>query len=178
MWWSKALVVLLVVALGPVGCGFRPLYAERPAAEGAVSSDLAAIRVLAIDDRSGQRLRNVLMQRLTPHGESAQPRYSLITQLTESSSGVAQSLDGSATLGNVTIIATFSLIETSSGRSLMGGSARAITSFRYFGPRYGSVALERDAQERSLVELGDDIRAQLAAYFASRSAGFKPETGQ
>jgi LPS-assembly lipoprotein len=178
MWWSRALLVVMLAMLGPAGCGFRPLYGERPAGADHAGAELGMIRVLEINDRAGQVLRNGLVQRLSPRGEMAKPAYTLTVKVNSSNSGVAQSVDGSATLGSMTTLASFALMDIEKGTALFSGTSRSITNFRYYGPRYGSVAVERDAEERALTEIADDIRNQVAAYFASRGAGFKPLIGQ
>ncbi len=77
------MAALLPVALALGGCGFRPLYGSRGNAPGAV--ELAAVTVGPIADRLGQILRNDLTERLSPLGESFEPRYRLDAKLSESS---------------------------------------------------------------------------------------------
>ena len=64
MWWSRALLLFAVLALGPTGCGFRPMYGVPSGPASSVDANLAAIRVGPIKDRIGQQLRNALVQRL------------------------------------------------------------------------------------------------------------------
>lgn len=168
MWWSRALLVVVVLALGPSGCGFRPLYGKP--GDGATASpaaaELATVRIAGIEDRSGQLLRNALLQRLTPGGEPAAAQYYLIVAMTESMEGLAATKTGHATIGRLLMTATFSLIRIDGSKPVFGGSSRSVATFRMLGPSYGTVAIERDAQERALSELADDIRSQLAVFFA------------
>ena len=176
MWWSNipvkpartrrqslgAVALLLGLALlGPAGCGFTPMYAKGGGDKGGVSVDLAAVRIGPIKDRLGQQLRNALVQRLTPQGEPGDYRYTLLVQLTESASDLGYRRDSFATLGNLTMVATIGL--QGDGVGILAGTATTVVSFDYLGPRYASVATERDAEDRAVTQLADDIRSQVAA---------------
>ncbi|MBC7905439.1 MAG: hypothetical protein H7Y60_01670 [Rhodospirillaceae bacterium] len=167
MWWSRALIVLMLVALGPVGCGFRPLYARTDGADTSAAADLATIRVLGIENRSGQQLRNNLVQRLTPLGEPSAPRYTLEVKVTETLEGQAESSDGKATVGRMRLQCSYLLKDIETGRALKSGTARSFASLRYLGPRYASVAAERDTEERVLTDVAEEIRTGLAGWFVS-----------
>lgn len=171
MWWSRALLVVCLLALGPAGCGFRPLYGKPdPATVSPAAAELALIRVEGIEDRTGQQLRNALVQRLSPGGEPASARYSLEVKVTQTMEGLAATRDGNATLGRMRLDASYQLRDAEGRRAVAGGSARALATFRMLGPRYGTMAVERDAEERALSEVAEDIRSQLAVYFANRKA--------
>lgn len=167
MWWSRALIVLVLVALGPVGCGFQPLYGRTDGADTVAAADLAAIRVLGIENRAGQQLRNGLIQRLTPLGEPGNPRYVLNVKMTETLEGQAESSDGKSTVGRMTLNCTYALSDVETGRLIKAGSARSLASMRYLGPRYASVAAERDTEQRVITDMAEEIRSALAVYFAS-----------
>ena len=171
MWWSKPLLVVVVLALGPVGCGFRPLYAKPDGvAASPTAAELATIRVAGIDDRIGQQLRNGLVQRLTPGGETADVRYVLTVKVAQSNEGLAATNDGHVTLGRMMLTATYFLSDRDGAR-VKSGSSRAIATYRTLGPRYGTIAVERDTEERALSELAEDIRSQLAVFFAGNANG-------
>jgi LPS-assembly lipoprotein len=160
MWWCRALLLLALVALGPVGCGFSPLYARGGSGPDYITEDLSRIRISAIKNRNGQQLRNALVQRLTPKGEPGDYLYTLSVELAESASDLGYRRDNNATLGNLTMTATITL--HGEGFNVHSGTATTVASFDYIGPRYASVAMERDAQERAIIQLADDIRGQVA----------------
>ena len=161
MWWSRALVLVGLLTLGPSGCGFTPMYAKGGADNSGINADLAAIRVLPIKDRMGQQLRNSLVQRLTPQGEPADYRYSLKIILSERASDMGYRRDSFATMGKLSMDA--SVILVGDGLSLLSVSATTEVSFDYLGPRYASVAMERDAEDRAITQLAENIRSQVAA---------------
>lgn len=166
MWWSKALLV--VAALGLSGCGFRPMYGTLQDSAG-IGPELAQVRVLAISDRLGQQLRNALVQQLSPAGEPVAHRHEIEVTYSTSLEGLGFQKDAEATLGRLSIIASYTLRETGGNRR-SSGTSRSVVSFNYLGPRYGSVAHERDAEERAVQDIAQDIRRQLGAYFARTRA--------
>ena len=168
----------MLVALGPAGCGFRPLYGKADSVDSAEAVELAGVRVLGIEDRNGQQLRNSLVRRLSPRGEPSRPRYSLQVKVTETLEGLAESIDGKATVGRLSAIATFTLHDYKTGAVVTDGSARTLASMRYLGPRYASVATERGTEEVVLNDLADQIHTSLATWFANRRAGVSTAPAQ
>ena len=157
----------MVLALGPVGCGFQPIYARSGGAAASPMADhLASVRVSAIEDRIGQQLRNNLVATLSPRGEPASPAYMLTVRLTETNQGLATSKDGNTTVGKYGISAQYSLQDARTGKTLHSGTANAFSGYRFLGPRYASTASQRDSASDVLVELAAEIRGALAAYFS------------
>lgn len=164
---------MTVLALGPAGCGFQPVYSRPSGAQSSAAAEqLAAVRVLGIEDRIGQQLRNALISQLNPRGEPGRNRYSLNVILQQSSAGLASSKDGNATIERMTVTATYTLTDSSLETTLASGQVRAISSFRYLGPRYASTASERDSEASVIQEISSEIRTALIAYFTN------PETFQ
>lgn len=168
MSWSKLILVLMVVALGPVGCGFHPMYGRSETAQAGGVSQLANVRIGVIEDRMGQQMRNALVQRITPTGEPGAARYSLEVSLVHVFDGLGHQKDAKATIGRFSLSANF-VLSDSDGRAVMTGRSRSIVSYNYLGPRYASIAGERDAEERAISEVAEDVRRQLATYFSNRS---------
>ncbi|MCR6629443.1 MAG: hypothetical protein NVV74_04945 [Magnetospirillum sp.] len=158
----------MVLALGPAGCGFQPIYARDDATPSAVSSELAAVQVNGIENRIGQQLRNQLVLSLSPNGEPAAARYGLSVKVTETLQGLANSRDGNATVGNVMLLADYTLTELSTGRILHASRAISYSSFRFLGPRYGSTVSERESETAALTEVAAEIRGALTAFFTDR----------
>lgn len=159
---------MTVLALGPAGCGFQPVYSRPSGAQSSAAAEqLASVRVLGIEDRIGQQLRNALVSQLNPGGEPGRNRYSLSVVLQQSSSGLASSKDGNATIERMTVGATYTLTDASQGTTLTNGQVRSISSFRYLGPRYASTASERDSEISVIQEIASEIRTSLIAYFAN-----------
>jgi LPS-assembly lipoprotein len=161
----------MVLALGPVGCGFQPIYARSGGAtSSAIADQLASVQVAAIADHTGQQLRNNLVQTLSPRGEPAAARYRLDVRLSETPQSMAVSKDGNATIGRVYLSITYELIDLRTGNMLMARSARAFSGYRYLGPRYASTVSEREAETTALSEVADEIRSALISYFNDPAA--------
>ena len=79
MWSSRFALFYICLALG--ACGFEPLYGEHRGGETTVTASMSAIRIEAIPDRIGQKMYNMLHERLTPDGRIEEPKYSLRVRL-------------------------------------------------------------------------------------------------
>jgi LPS-assembly lipoprotein len=176
-----ALLLLAVSVAGPAGCGFRPLYGD---AGGASARQLAQIEIVRIPDRTGQRLRNLLIDRLTPEGQPARPDFRLAVTVTESVSELAVRKDESATRANLSLNATFDLTYIGGKEELTHqGFASSINSYNRLTSDYATLAAEDDARERGLRMIAEEIRLRIAAALQTPGA-FKrsepviePETG-
>jgi len=174
MWFtaSRRSGCYLMLALGiaaPVlsGCGFRPLYASGGGSGEAV---LATVEVLRIKDRTGQQLRNLLIERLSPRGRAGRTDYSLAVTLQESKAELAIKKDETATRGNLTIRANFKLVaQRDPRRSTFSGSAISTNSYNILASDFATLSAERDARDRALRTIAEEIRLRVAA--ALRSPG-------
>lgn len=146
------------------GCGFRPLYGRRGSSPAAV--ELAAIEIGEVTDRLDQNLRNDLIERLTPFGEPARPRYDLFIRTGHSSSALAIQSDRTITRFNLVVNATFVLTDRGSGQPLFRGSARAVGSYDAVRSDFATLTAEQDSERRTVREVAEDIRAQLGAFFS------------
>ena len=181
MWWSDRLsskvvaVALVVAATGLSGCGYRPLYAKGGTAEGsaAMVAELGGVRVDQIDDRLGQELRNALLVRLSPQGEPANHRYSLSIKLNRSEGGLGFRKDTFATMAELRMDAVYVLTDEDEGVS-HSGAENSVVSFDYLGPRYASIAMERDANSRAVTELADRIANRVAMALSGQLKWRKP----
>ncbi len=170
MWWSRTALILGLLALGPAGCGFHPLYARSSGAQTSeVADKLATVSVETIADRNGQILRNELVSRLNPQGEPAIPKYVLTIKLTENIYGMAHESDGTASLEEIDFGATYDLVDV---KRQVGTSGQASTMIGtdLLGPRYASVASERDAERGALSQIAEQIVGQIAMYMKNPSS--------
>jgi LPS-assembly lipoprotein len=151
----------LVSVAALAGCGFRPLYGQ--AGPGSAGT-LAAIEIERIPDRSGQVLRNLLLDRLTPEGPPARPAYSLSVRLTESIGDLAVLSDESATRSNLTLNAVFTLTRAPGPEAgVHAATVTLVNSYNRLTSDYATLASENDARERALREIADEIRLRIAA---------------
>jgi LPS-assembly lipoprotein len=163
-----------VLAAGLAACGFEPMYAERTGtpppgqpAQGGVQSDLLNTRVATISNRVGQMLRNKLVDRLNPQGEPGQPIYYLVVRLNEQKEAVLTRSDELSTATNLRLAADYE-VRDPQGNVLTTGYSRAITRYNTLQSQYATIAAEDSARDRATRELADDIRTELAIFYAHR----------
>jgi LPS-assembly lipoprotein len=163
--WARR-TVLALVALPLAGCGFHPLYAERE--EAADEPALAAIHVLPIRDRVGQRLELSLREALNPSGLSVEPRFSLTVSLNVARIDLGIQRDASSTRGRVDAYALFTLQDLKGSRNLLSGSARSSSTFNILQDAYAAEVAEEDARARTVRDLTAEIRTRLALFLRER----------
>ena len=152
---------LLVAASSLLGaCGFQPVYGERRAAGAAT---LATIDIERIEDRSGQKLRTMLRERLSPRGATGRPLYRLSVTLSESKSELAIRRDESATRANLSLNATFTLTRLPPGPpGSVTRTAFSTNSYNVLDSEFATLSAENDARNRALRSLAEEIRLRVA----------------
>ena len=156
--------IVLLFALAVAGCGFQPLYGSE--GDIATAGDLARVDVARIPDRSGQILRNILIEGLNPSGRPTDPLYRLEVEIAERKQGLGISKEDDVTRANLVVTASVSLLSTADGEQLLSRQLGTITSYNILLDEYATLSAEQAARDRALRRLGRDIRTQLALYFA------------
>ena len=163
---TRAISWILVVtacSAALIGCGFRPLHSKNSGASAVV---LAEIRVAPIADRIGQQLHNLLLDKLTPLGPPAAPRYVLRVKLNESLQNLAVRKDDVATRANLVLRASFSLVRADSDTTLLTNTAISANSYNILRDEFATLSAENDARARAVRELSDAIRTRVAIYLS------------
>ena len=127
------------------------------------ASELAGIRINMIEERSGQILRNYLLDGLNPRGVPASPRYFLDVRLTEPRQEVAIRRDATAGRIGYTANASFSLLDLT-GKSVFSGTSSSSSTYEVTNSEYASIAGQRSARDRAMEDISVDIRMQLASF--------------
>jgi len=151
-------VMLLCVTL-LAGCGFQPLLGRQPGSS--VPDELAAIRIAPVPDRSGQLLRNALLDTLTPRGAASASKYTLAIRLHEPRQTIAVRRDDVISRSSYGAVASFELIDRE-GRKIATGTSSFTTDYEITVSEYATRASLENARNRTLVLIADDIRNQLA----------------
>jgi LPS-assembly lipoprotein len=168
---SYRILFFIFIGILLSGCGFKPLYGNHTI--GTASSNFLHIEINSIKDRDGQQLRNELIRRLYGGNQRLAAIYRLKTELNESKSSLAVQKSAFATRGNLVKTANFSLIRTDSGASDFNGASRVTVSYNILSSEFASLLSEKNARERAVRELSEDIRVRLGVYFdrVGRSKG-------
>ena len=169
MSWSKAAIVLVCVGLGTLlaGCGFQPVYGDREGVE--TTAEMASIKIEPIDERLGQMLRNHLLDALNPHGEPAQSKYRLLTEVSEAKQELAIRKSELATRSNMNLIARYRLYDVDRKAYVITRTSTVAASYNLLTNEFATLAAEADARERGARDLSDDITRQIALYFRAQA---------
>ncbi|KIC09411.1 lipoprotein [Leisingera sp. ANG-M1] len=154
--------MLLALPLLAAACGFTPVYA--PGGTGSVLH--GRIEVQAPEEIKNARgtdafflVRN-LEQRLGRGGSAA---YKLDLSLRTKEEGQAITVDNEITRYSVIGTADYSLTRLSDGKVASSGTVQNFTGYSATGSTVETLAGERDARERLMVILADQITAQILA---------------
>jgi LPS-assembly lipoprotein len=134
-----------------------------------VSSDLAAVEVGLIPNRSGQLLRNELIRLLNPGAESHPSRYTLSIALGETVNTFAIERSGFATTANVEAVATYTLMEDATGNPVLAGTSRAVSGYNLLDNEFSTYVAAGDARTRAVDQIAFEIRNRLAAHFSKQA---------
>lgn len=150
-------------------CGFRPLYGT--GADGSSAfDDLETVQVAPLPDRTGQRLHNLLRDRINPRGQPQAPRYVLQISLSEDLENLAIEQDETATRANLKLTARFRLRSVEGDEIVFRGVSNSVNSYNIVDSQFATFVSQRDARDRALRELSEDIRLRLATYFTRLKA--------
>jgi len=155
--------LLIGPALALAGCGFRPVHGDRGVGGGALSS----VAVGDASERMGQLLRNELLRRLQPSGQTTHEIRASATLINQNL-GIQR--DDEATLGNLFALANWSLLaRTDDGRMRLEktGMVRAAVTYNILDNQYATEQNRRKAQIDMAESLAADIEAHLIAFFAT-----------
>lgn len=162
------------VLLGVLGgCGYRPLYAS--GARGSVADDLAAIKIGLIPNRTGQQLRNILLDRMNPAGEPGQPRYKLEIAILPSKQELGVRRDDTSSRANFILDGKYRLLDASNGRILFEANSRRVASYNISDDDFSTISAAAAARRRVAVELADEIIIRVSIYLNRRRRA-KPQT--
>lgn len=118
-----------------------------------------------IPEHTGQILRETLMNRLSPHGNTTSAKYRLTVSIGSpsiSSQGVRK--DNFATRYQMTYTAKYTLKAYPSGKVLTKGSVTERASYDVMVSPYSSDSAEETMKERLMKILGDSVSLRIAAY--------------
>lgn len=166
MWWSRTFAAIALACL-VAGCGFRPLYGTTDT-NAAVTEQLAQVRIDIISDRTGQKLRNFLLDRINPSGQPARPGYYLTVRTNVSRTDLGIERDETATRAILVLTAHYILTDHTRKPVLIQGSTQSTNSFNIVDSDFATLSGETDAIDRAAREISDDIKTRLALYFSGR----------
>jgi LPS-assembly lipoprotein len=163
-------IVFMGFYLTATACGFQPLYRHSGDSDPLA---IGSVRILNIENRSGQKLRNFLLERLSQGRANKTKRYSLQVKLTESKRNLNLRKDGSATRAILAISAKFVLVENANGKKFHG-AALSESSYNALDSEFATLSSENDARNRALRSIAEEIRLRVAAALKNPAVFPKP----
>ncbi|MDO5643155.1 MAG: LPS assembly lipoprotein LptE [Paracoccus sp. (in: a-proteobacteria)] len=150
----RALILGAGAALA--GCALTPAYG--PGGTGTALTGRVALR--APDDVDSFALNRRLSERLGPETAAA---YALNYRLTTASVAQGITPDEVTTRYSLNGTADFALSDIASGKVITQGRVSSFTSYSAVGTTIATLSAERDAHERLMVMLADQIVTRLLA---------------
>lgn len=167
-------LLLTAAALFAAGCTVRPLYSDAPVAPGGLSTSaaLASVHVKPVKTRYGQEVRNQLIFLLS--GGNAQPsspayEVDLSVVSARDTSAVTQTTSvNEPSAGTVTIYATYTLVDTASGKAIGSGTRQLASQYDMPRQEFASYRAQRDAEDRAAREVAELLRLAIAQDIARK----------
>ena len=131
---------------------------------------MAQVKIELIENRTGQELRNELLDRFNPDGKPAEPRYRLRVQLREAETAVAIERDDTASRSSLAISAAFTLTSVPDGKVVLQGVSTGLNSYGIITNSFATLVGKQDAERRALRSVADDIATRVSLYFQRQSA--------
>ena len=166
-WCKHAVLICAVAALA--ACGFRPMYGGGN--KGATTVNLSQVYVERIPDRTGQEVRNRLLDIINPRGHSKNPRYNLHVAVNESTAELSVQKTKVASRANLRLLANFNLIDRKSGAVVYSASSTMTASYDILLNDFATTVSEQNARSRAAREMADDIANRLAGFFYQHPNG-------
>ena len=164
---KKFAAMLLISA-----CSAKPLYDTRPHDNLVGRMEKIAISPVAGEDGVwGIKMRNRLLDRLTPRGAPDEPRYTLSIKV-QPPVRLDYTLDryGAATSYAIRVSANYELLERGTGQRLLNGVVSASSSYPILRDQYSSETIRNDAQARAIEDLADQIYLAVVVWFSEEGS--------
>ena len=153
-------------------CGFEPLYGPSSSNTPVVCNELDQVKILRIKDREGQILRNHLVDLMNPKGQPTFPTAFLAVNLVIGKEGLAILIDGTSSRYKLIFTAQLQLKDAETEKILYTDTVKVVNAY-YIGAltavsAYATTFSERDAREKGLKLLADQIKVMIASYYKQK----------
>lgn len=141
-------------------CGFVPLYGQA-----GVSGGLSTIQVKVPQGRTAYLVRESLDDALG-HDARQEAAYRLEITVDERRFARGLRVDNVANRYELQLKVGYSLVSIQTGAILLSGSAPVAVTYDSADAPYGGITAQQDGQKRAATEAAQQIRLELARYFA------------
>ncbi|TNF19207.1 MAG: hypothetical protein EP318_15750 [Rhodobacteraceae bacterium] len=155
MWLSRREFLLGAAAAALAGCGFAPAYGTG----GAASRLQNAILVQEPENHFGYLVTRRIEERLGKGGEDAPYRLALRIKFSQESLGSTS--DGQLTRYHIIGNTTYALQRAADQSEIDSGTVHNFTAYSASGSTVSTLAAQRDAQDRLMIALADQVIERL-----------------
>ncbi|PCI55429.1 MAG: hypothetical protein COB36_07340 [Alphaproteobacteria bacterium] len=149
-------------------CGFEPIYGthlQSNAGQESVQSQLAQVEIDGIPDRSGQFLRNALIDKFYRKGRPQSLRYTLhVEPIKESTIDLDITKSSDATRAQLRLKTAMILKDEMTGEIVLTRSLRSIASYNVLTSEFATRVSAQNMRENALNDLARQIELQIALY--------------
>lgn len=151
-------------------CGFQPLHGTANDYDIEVSTYLASTKVEATggEQMLAQQLENAVSDRFNPDSSPSLYNTAFRLEINLIQRRQAAIIQQSGVIGryNVILVSQYKLIDAETRTVLDTGTIRRTASFFNAPEKYAAYIAEKDAVQRALLEMSEDYKMRIAAYFA------------
>jgi len=164
-------LILTLTGLGMAACGFTPVYGNF-AGSSQTKAALSQVSVDNIPDRTGQKLRNLLIDRMYMRGRPAGdvPYRLKVGTVAETIYGLGIAKDATATRSQIRLNTTINLTNADGTMQYFRRYLTAVSSFNTLASQYTTLVTEEDARDQVIRDLAEQIITQLELYFGDPAA--------
>lgn len=164
------LFLILISMVIISGCGFKPMYGQFSDGKGNLRDVMANIRVSDITEqgrpsRIGQVIRNNLLDRLTPFGETKSAEYILKVTFLIEEHGYGIRADESVTLQNLKLVTVYQLEDIETSKVVLDFSSRALVTYDLAQSDYSNMIARNAALKRLSEEVANQMATRIGAFF-------------
>ena len=150
-------------------CGFTPIYSyDTGSSQKGVVTLLERIDVRPIANRMGMELRQYLIEKLH-HGVDVRKEFDL--QVTVSTRIQEIGIRKDSTSSRANYIANANFIFWDGKTRILKDSTRVTVSYNILDQQYATIASQRNAEDRALRRISDNIRSKIAIYLMKKISG-------
>ncbi len=171
--------LVLISAIILSGCGFKPMYGQFSDGQGDLRQVMANIRVTDITEqgrpsRIGQVIRNNLLDRLTPFGETKSAEYVLKVAFLIEEHGYGIREDESVTLQNLKLVTSYQLEDLETSKVVLDFAARSLVTYDLAQSDYSNMIARNAALKRLSEEVANQMATRIGAFFSNAASKEHP----
>lgn len=163
--WLSRMAAIFALCLALAGCGFKPLYGGH--ATGAQTVMSSEVEIGNIPDREGQRLRNLLIDRMYLDGRPASAPYLLtVSPLKATLTNLGIRKDATSTRAMLEVTATMLLTDRATGAVVLERQVRSVGGYNQLDNQFATLVSRESVNDLMLEEMSDTIVTEVALYFS------------